>query len=59
MADTRGGSNNIYTVLVLIAFLALAFGVGFVVWRHYQVFDGHPWEPPRASMIDAEASATA
>lgn len=40
MADMRSAGNNIYTVLAFVAFLALLFGVGYVFYRHTQVFSG-------------------
>lgn len=43
MAD-RAPSSNVYTVLVLIAFLALACAIGYVWYRSGQLFNtGNPF----------------
>ena len=34
----RPPSSNVYTILLVIAFLMLAIGVGFLIWRNGQVF---------------------
>lgn len=49
MADTRDAGNNIYTILAFIAFLTLLIGVGYVVWRHYQVYGGNPFDLSQAA----------
>ena len=37
MAESRAPSNNIYTVLVFIAFCVLVAGVAYVWYRSYQL----------------------
>lgn len=53
------GGNNIYTVLAFIAFLALVFGVGYVLWRHNQVFGDNPFSVPEARLVVPHATASA
>lgn len=36
-ARTTKPSSNVYTVMVLVAFVALAFAVGVVWWKNIQV----------------------
>lgn len=60
MADYRRASNNIYTVLAFIAFLALLVGVGYVLMRHFAVFQGSPFDTaptPQAAVAGADALA--
>ena len=45
-----GAQSNIFTVLVVIAFIVLAVGVGVVWYKHHQLFKTHPFnvvERPR------------
>ena len=55
MADTRGAGHNIYTVLAFIAFLALLFGVAYVLYRYNATFGGTPFT---ASLIAGVTDAT-
>lgn len=53
MADTRrSASDNIFTVLVFIAALTLAFGVGYVWWRYSVVFGGLPFTAKAGAMLE-------
>lgn len=49
MADIRGASNNIYTVLAFIAALVLLFGVIYVGYRYTQVI-GNPFTGAQAAV---------
>lgn len=50
MAD-RGATSNIYTVLALIAFLALACAIGYVWFRSGELFGtGTPFEIIKQSL---------
>ncbi len=49
MAD-RSASSNIYTVLALIAFLALACAIGYVWYRSSDLFgSGNPFKIERSA----------
>jgi hypothetical protein len=52
MAD-RSASSNIYTVLALVAFLALACAIGYVWYRSNQLFgpDSNPFRVQRTSQV--------
>ena len=43
MADASGPDNNIFTVLALVACLALIIGVGYTWFRLNEVFN--TWNP--------------
>lgn len=45
----RPPSSNVYTILLVIAFLVLAMGVGFLIWKNGKTFDTGP--------LDAKAVA--
>ena len=52
----RKASNNIYTVLALIALVALIVGIIFVWVRSFQLFGaGHPFEKVKSSRIELVA----
>lgn len=52
--------NNIYTVLAFVAFLALLFGVGYVVYRNNAVFGDNPLAAPQsAAPVAIVTTATA
>lgn len=54
MADGRSAPNNVYTALAFIAVLVLLAGVGYVLYRHSQVFGGNPFAAP-----DSQSAAPA
>ena len=35
--------SNIFTVLIFVAFIVLAVGVGYVWYKHHQLFKTHPF----------------
>ena len=37
-------SSNIFTVLLVVAFVVLAVGVAYLWWRHIDLH-GEPWHP--------------
>ena len=48
--------NNIYTVLALIALVALVVGIIFVWVRSYQLFDtAHPFKQLKSSRVELVA----
>lgn len=61
MADIRrAGSDNIYTVLAFIAFLALLAGVGYLLARNAQVFGGNPFDTEaKISAIETDGGGAA
>ncbi len=44
---------NIFTVLVVVAFVVLAVGVGYVWYKHQQLFETHPFtvEPSKTANV--------
>lgn len=50
--------NNIYTVLAFIAFLALLFGVGYVLYRNNAVFGDNPFDVPQPQSAAPAALVT-
>ncbi len=35
--------NNIFTVLIFLAFVVLAVGIGYIWFKHYQLYGTHPF----------------
>jgi len=60
-ASRRGGaSSNIYTVLVVIAFLVLAVAIGYVWVRSSSLFGGgNPFEVKVSQVVDLPATMLA
>ena len=44
MRGQSQSESNIYTVLVIIAFVVLAVGVGYVWYKHQGLFKTHPFQ---------------
>lgn len=49
---STGGSMNVYTLLLFVAFIALVLACGYVVFRHHALFGS--WNP-----FELKAAATA
>lgn len=48
--------NNIYTVLSLIAIVALVFGISFIWYRSYQLFGtAHPFKKVNSPKVGVAA----
>ena len=45
--------SNVFTVLVFVAFVVLAVGVGFVWWKNYELFKTHPFAIVPMKKVDA------
>ena len=35
--------NNVFTVLMFLAVVMLAFGIGYIWVKHYQLYETHPF----------------
>lgn len=44
MRGQSQSESNIYTVLVIIAFVVLAVGIGYVWYKHQGLFKTHPFQ---------------
>lgn len=48
VTPTRGGApSNVYTVLMLVALLILACGVGFIWWQSSKLYGDNPFVAPQ------------
>jgi len=40
---TQRPTSNVFTVLIFVAFVVLAVAIGFVWFKHHQLFGTHPF----------------